>query len=71
MTTSVIMSVGFKDSLCSQNCLVFLKIAKQLSDGIGALYHTQISGILVVVTAGTYTAKRCWRGEAGVVFLVV
>lgn len=71
MTTSEIKSVGFKESLCSQNGLVFLKITKQLSDGIGALYHTPLSVILVVVTAGTYTAKQCWRGEAGVVFLVV
>lgn len=46
-------------------------MSKQLSDSIGALYHTPISGILMVVTAGIYAAKQCWRGEAGVVFLVV
>ena len=44
---------------------------KQLSDGIGAPYHTPVSGVSMIMTADTYTAKQRWRGEAGVLLLVV
>lgn len=44
-------------------------MSKQPFDGVGALYHTPVSGILMVVTAGAYTAKECReRGGMGSTF---